>query len=84
MIIKRLVFILMVIALALPSTASCLEATAQVDKTTISSEDSVFFKVVVSGGKADLDFSGVKDFKVISNGREERPLNSGGCFKSNC
>ncbi|MBU2452651.1 MAG: BatD family protein [Proteobacteria bacterium] len=54
--------------MAIPSIGLCFDITAQVDKTRISREDSVFLQVEVTGGKADLDLSMIKDFKVISRG----------------
>ncbi len=66
--LKTFFFIMVVLALAFPVKGFCLDATAQVDKTTISREDSLFLKVVVNGGKADLDLSGIRHFKVISRG----------------
>lgn len=66
--LKRFFFIAMVLAVLIPATGYCFDVTAHVDKTRISSGDSVFLKVEVDGGKADLDLSMIRDFKVISRG----------------
>lgn len=65
---KKIIFISFVLMVILPATGFCFNVTAQVDKLKISMEDSVFLKVEVNGGKADLDLSMIKDFKVISRG----------------
>ncbi|WP_457552159.1 BatD family protein [Desulfobacula sp.] len=66
--LKIMFLISFVLICVLPSTGLCLDVTAHVDKSKISSEDSVFLTVEVKGGKADLDLSVIKDFKVISRG----------------
>jgi tetratricopeptide (TPR) repeat protein len=66
--LKRIFFVALVMVVILPAIGFCFDVTAHVDKQKISPEDSVFLTIVVSGGKADLDLSGVKDFKVISRG----------------
>ncbi|MBL6994544.1 BatD family protein [Desulfobacula sp.] len=66
--LKSIFFVALVLVAILPATGVCFDVTANVDKTRISSEDSVFLQVVVKGGKADLDLSMIKDFKVISRG----------------
>ncbi|MBT6341595.1 MAG: hypothetical protein HOJ48_20120, partial [Desulfobacula sp.] len=65
---KNIFFIALVLVSFLPGTGFCFDVTAHVDKLKISKEDSIVLKVVVSGGKADLDLSMIKDFKVISRG----------------
>ena len=66
--LKSIFFVALVLVAILPATGVCFDVTANVDKTKISREDSVFLQVVVIGGKADLDLSMIKDFKVISRG----------------
>ncbi|MCF6248979.1 MAG: BatD family protein [Desulfobacula sp.] len=44
------------------------EVTALVDKNQISRDDSILLRVEVRGGKARLDLSQIKDFKVIPRG----------------
>lgn len=66
--LKRFFFISMVLLGVIPAIAFCMDVSTQVDKRKISKEDTVFLKVVVDGGEAELDFSMVKDFKVISRG----------------
>ena len=51
-----------------PFSAHGLEATAIVDKDTVTLEDSVILRVDVTGSKADVDISGIKDFKVVPRG----------------
>ena len=66
--LKNFFLISMVLLAITPAIGFCFEVTAHVDKTRISREDSVFFQVEVNGGKADLDLSMIKDFKVIPRG----------------
>ena len=66
--LKNYFWFAMLLLAVLPAIGFCFEVTAHVDKTRISLEDSVFLKVEVNGGKADLDLSMIKDFKVISRG----------------
>ncbi|WP_300456895.1 BatD family protein [Desulfobacula sp.] len=66
--LKRIFFISLVSLFTLPVIGFCFDVTAHVDKTRISREDSVFLKVEVNGGKADLDLSMITDFKVVSRG----------------
>lgn len=66
--LKRIFFISIVLLMTIPAIGFCFDVTAHVDKLKIFKDDSVFLKVEVSGGKADLDFSTVKDFKVIPRG----------------
>lgn len=68
MTLKKIFIFSMMLLMALPAVGLCLEVTAQVDKTRISMEDSVFLTVTVTGGKADLDLSMIKQFKVIPRG----------------
>ena len=58
----------MVFLFAIPGVCIAFDVTAHVDKFKISQEDSVFLTVEVNGGKAELDLSVIKDFKVISRG----------------
>jgi len=66
--LKKILLISMVLLVTIPATSFCFDVTAFVDKTRISREDSVYLKVEVNGGKADLDLSVIKDFRVISRG----------------
>jgi tetratricopeptide (TPR) repeat protein len=50
------------------SIGHCFEVSAQVDKTKISSEESIILVIEVRGGKAEPDLSVVRDFKVSSRG----------------
>ncbi len=58
----------MVFLMATPGICLGFDVTAHVDKFKISQEDSVFLTIEVNGGKAELDLSLIKDFKVISRG----------------
>ncbi len=66
--VKRTFFVALVLLLILPATGICLDVMAHVDKLKISRENSVLLTVEVNGGKADLDLSMIRDFKVISRG----------------
>ncbi len=66
--LKQVFFISLMLLVILPATGFCFDVTAHVDKTSISREDSVLLNIVVTGGKADLNLSMIKDFKVISRG----------------
>ena len=66
--IKKSLFMAVFGVIIFPAMGFCLSVTAHVDKLKISRQDSVYLTVEVSGGKADLDLSQVKDFKVISRG----------------
>ncbi|CCK79709.1 BatD family protein [Desulfobacula toluolica] len=66
--LKRFFFIAIVLAVFIPSMVYGFDVTAHVDKTRISISDSVFLKVEVNGGQADLDLSMIRDFKVKSRG----------------
>lgn len=65
---KKLFLISLIVAVILPAQVFGFKVTCNVDKTKISKDDSIFLKLVVDGGKADLDLSMIKDFKVISRG----------------
>jgi len=65
---KKNICIAIVLLVILPATGFCFQVTAHVDKTRISREDSLLLRVVVQGGKADLDLSVITDFKVNSRG----------------
>ena len=58
----------MVLLATMPATGFCFNVTAHVDKLEIFREDSVFLTLEVNGGKADMDLSMIKDFRVISRG----------------
>ena len=66
--LKRIFFVALVMVAILPGTGFCFDVTAHVDKRKISRDDSILFKVEVNGGKADIDLSLIKDFKVMSRG----------------
>ncbi|MCP4673310.1 MAG: protein BatD, partial [Desulfobacula sp.] len=66
--IKKIILVILLCLMALPGLCSTLDVTARVDKYKISQEDSIFLTIEVNGGKADLDLSGIKDFKVLSRG----------------
>ena len=65
---KKIPLIIIVLFIAMPGLCSGFNATAHVDKSRISQDDSILFKVEIDGGKADLDISAIQDFKVISRG----------------
>lgn len=58
----------MLLLVTIPAIGFCFDVTASVDKTRISREDSILLRVISDGGKAELDLSMVKDFKVIPRG----------------
>ena len=60
--------ILVLLVTAMPVSAFSFEVTARVDKNKITPADSIFLKVEIQGGKADLDLSMIRDFKVASQG----------------
>ncbi|MCP3876503.1 MAG: hypothetical protein GY699_25600 [Desulfobacteraceae bacterium] len=66
--LKTTFFIVLAVVVLFPATGFCFNVSAHVDKTRISGEDSIFLEVEVNGGKATLDLSTIKDFKVISRG----------------
>jgi tetratricopeptide (TPR) repeat protein len=54
--------------LLMPGKGFCFQVKAQVDKTRITSEDTISLQVVVDGGKAQVDTSPISDFKILSSG----------------
>jgi len=66
--LKKIPFVIIVLLIAIPGLCNGFDVTAHVDKTRISQDDSISLIVDVNGGKADLDISGIQDFKVISRG----------------
>ncbi len=65
----KIVWVSFIMTLALlPSIVFGFDIIAQVDKTRISKQDSIFLRVIVGNGKADLDISGITDFKVYPRG----------------
>ncbi|MDA3918647.1 MAG: BatD family protein [Deltaproteobacteria bacterium] len=66
--LKKIPLIIIVLFISMPGLCSGFEVTAHVDKSRISQDDSILFKVEVNGGTADLDISVIQDFKVISRG----------------
>ncbi len=65
---KKIFFVIIILLSTMPGLCFGVNVTAHVDKSKISQEDSVFLKIEVNGGKADLDLSVIKDFKVIPRG----------------
>lgn len=59
---------LIILLVFYPLSVFAFGATATVDKTEITLEDSIFFSVEVEGGKAAVDLSPIKNFRVISKG----------------
>ena len=59
--------LLSLLAAASPVLAG-VTVTAQVDRTTVAPGESVKLQVTVSGGKGEIDLSGLTDFKVVSRG----------------
>jgi len=66
--LKKIPLIIIMLFIAMPGLCFGFDVTAHVDKSRISQDDSILFKVEIDGGKADLDISAIKDFKVISRG----------------
>jgi len=66
--LKKVFLVILLFLIAMPGLCSGFTVTAHVDKYKISLEDSIFLKIEVDGGKADIDLSMIKDFKVISRG----------------
>ena len=62
--------IVFVLLLIFPALGHCFSATARVDRTRISSQDTISFQVVVDGGKAEVNLSGLADFDVLSSGTQ--------------
>ncbi|MFH2061191.1 MAG: BatD family protein [Pseudomonadota bacterium] len=66
---KKYIWLVMIFFWALmPAIGFCLDVTAIVDKTRITRQDSIILKIIVQGGKADLDLSVIQDFKVYPRG----------------
>ena len=65
---SKIFFLTLIVLILIPQFCFGLTVTAHVDKYKISQEDSVLLNVDVDGGKADIDVSMVKDFKIISRG----------------
>lgn len=66
---NALFFLALVLFLtAMPVSGICFDVTARVDKNKVTPADSIFLQVVITGGKADLDLSLIRDFKVTSRG----------------
>ncbi len=61
-------FLLIFLGLLIPGKGFCFSARAEVDRNTISKDDSLMLKIVTKGGKGDVDISPIVDFKVISRG----------------
>jgi tetratricopeptide (TPR) repeat protein len=64
------VWLVTALFLFFPALGHCFSATAQVDQTRVTSQDTVTFQVVVEGGKADVDLSNLTDFDVLSSGTQ--------------
>ncbi len=59
------------VILVLPAAGladSEFQASARVDKTRMTLEDTLTLQIVSQGGKADVDLSAITDFKVVSSG----------------
>ncbi len=59
---------IVLIICAMQGNGFCFKATAHVDRTSVSIQESVFLTIEISGGKAEPDISVIKDFKVIPRG----------------
>ncbi len=66
--IYRVFFLLILLILLIPGNGFCFNARAEVDRNTISKNDSLILKIVIKGGKGEVDISPIIDFKVISRG----------------
>ena len=66
--ITALSLCIFLLCLLMPGLSWGLGITAQVDKTTLSLQDSLYLKVIANGGKADPDMSVIRDFKVFPRG----------------
>ncbi len=67
----RYLFIVLWVLLAFPAAGladSAFQASARVDKTRMTLEDTLTLQVVSQGGKADVDLSALTDFRVVSSG----------------
>lgn len=56
------------VMLMVPLKSFGFQATASVNQNRISVEDTVLLNVVVEGGSAQIDVSGIRDFEIISRG----------------
>ena len=56
------------VILLIPSTGFSFQVRAQVDKTSITSQDTISLQVIVEGGKARVDTSPISDFRILSSG----------------
>lgn len=65
---KRAYWLIFGWLLLLPQDLWAFEVTARVDRTTLTPEDSLVLQVIVDGGKARVDLSGLTDFTVASQG----------------
>lgn len=59
---------LILLCLLIPVKGFCFNARATVDRNTISQNDSLILKIIIKGGKGEVDISPITDFKVISRG----------------
>ncbi len=66
--IYRVFFLLILLSFLIPENGFCFSARAEVDRNTISKNDSLMLKIVTEGGKGEVDISPIVDFKVISRG----------------
>ncbi len=66
--LHKLLFLALIWILALPAAGLCFDVTARVDKNKMTPEDSLLLQVQINGGKAELDLSMIKDFKVMPRG----------------
>ncbi|MCK5100903.1 MAG: BatD family protein, partial [Desulfobacteraceae bacterium] len=67
---KKLIHILFPLALFLliSSNGFCFDVSAKVSQNKISKNDSVILRIIVEGGKAEVDTSIIRDFRVESRG----------------
>ncbi|WP_161626892.1 BatD family protein [Desulfospira joergensenii] len=66
--VRQIFFLSLWILLLLPAAGLGFQASARVDRTSMTPEDILNFQVVVQGGKGEVDLSPIKDFKVLSSG----------------
>ena len=63
-----LLILLILFILVIPGKGFCFSARAEVDRNIISKNDSLILKIVIKGGKGEVDVSPIIDFKVMSRG----------------
>ena len=76
------VFVWVVLMLAvLPSSVLAYSATAQVDRTRISTGETVRLQVIVDGGDGEVDTSAITDFQIVSTGTQSSRSYINGSWK---